>query len=63
MNMWQWQKNGKGSLYSANYLRDAKGERVVVLVGLRSNGEVHTITAESWQMLAKVGWIRVRVAK
>lgn len=54
-----WQKNGKGIKYEGHYMRDHKGERVMILIGFRKNGEVHTITAESWQMLKKVGWRRV----
>jgi hypothetical protein len=54
-----WQKNGKGPKYQGHYIRDNKGERVMILVGFKANGEVHTITAESWQMLKTLGWKKV----
>lgn len=54
-----WQKKGKGPKYVGHYMRDNKGERVMVLVGFTSKGEVHTITAESWQLLKAAGWAKV----
>lgn len=54
----KWQKNGKGRKYTGHYMRDAAGERVIVLIALLANGAVHSVTAESWQMLTKAGWKR-----
>lgn len=55
-----WKKNNKGNDYKGQYLRDNKGERVFVLVGLRGNGDVHTVTFESAAMAKKVGWIKYK---
>lgn len=55
-----WQKNAKGTRYKGHYLYDAKGERVFVLVGLRKNGTVHTVTAESASMAKRAGWFIVK---
>ena len=54
-----WKKNGKGAEYRGHYLRDNRGERVMCLTGFKSNGEIHTITAESWQMFKQLGWKKV----
>jgi hypothetical protein len=51
-----WQKHGKGIKYKGHYMRDANGDRIMVLVGFKKNGEVHTVTSESWQMLIRAGW-------
>ncbi len=57
--MWQ-KKEGKRALkYKGTYTRDAKNERVFVLIGIRKNGTVHAITFESASMAKKVGWKRV----
>ncbi len=54
-----WQKNGKGTKFKGHYIRDNKGERVMILIGFSARGEVRTITAESWNMLKAAGWIKV----
>ena len=53
-----WQKNGKGLKYKGSYIRDVNGERVMILVAMK-NGELHTVTSESHEMLKKAGWKRV----
>ncbi len=51
-----WQKDGRGPKFVGRYQRDNNGERVMVLNGFTSKGEVRTVTAESWEMLKKAGW-------
>ena len=53
-----WQKNGEGLKYKGAYIEDQNGERIMVLTAIKSNGKVHTVTAESWQMLKKAGWMK-----
>jgi len=55
-----WRKNGKGQKFVGHYQRDHKGERIMILIGFTSKGEVRTITAESWQMLKAAGWRKVK---
>lgn len=54
-----WQLNGKGLKYKGSYIRDEKGERVMILVAMKG-GELHTVTAESHEMLKKAGWKKVK---
>lgn len=54
-----WQKKGKGPKYIGHYVRDPQGERVMVLIGFKPNGEIHTVTGESWQMFKQLGWSKV----
>jgi hypothetical protein len=54
-----WKKKGKGLAYHGMYLRDVKGERVFVLVGVRSNKSVHNVTFESHQAAKSLGWVKV----
>lgn len=58
--MSQWKKNGKGPAYVGHYVRDSQGERVMVLIRILENGKAHTVTAESHEMLKKMGWKKVR---
>lgn len=55
-----WQKKGKGIKYRGVYVRDSKGERNFVLVGIRKNGTVHTVTCESHEMAKAAGWKKVK---
>lgn len=52
-----WQKKNKGPKYKGQYMK-INSERVIVLIGLKA-GKIHTITAESWQMLKNAGWKKV----
>lgn len=54
-----WKKHGKGNAYKGSYLRDKNGERVMCLTGFKPNGQVHVLTAESWQMFKQLGWVKV----
>lgn len=58
-----WQKFGKGPKYRGFYMYSdmkpsGKRERTFVLVHLRKNGNTHSVSAESPEMLKKVGWVK-----
>lgn len=55
-----WQKKGKGPTYKGHYMKDQNGERVLVLTAILPTGKVHSVTAESWQMLKANGWEKIK---
>lgn len=55
-----WQKNGKGPVYYSRMVKDPDGGRHLVLVTVFKNGNTDSKSAESWQMLVKAGWKKVR---
>lgn len=54
-----WQLRGKGPLFKSSRVPDGKGGTQLILNGYRK-GKLVSIESNSWQMLKKAGWDKVR---